>query len=432
MKKVFFMAIAVCLCFTGCGKVREKQEEGWKTESEKIVLEFYSWQDEKKYMTKAIEAFMEENPDIQVNCHFIPSSEYTQTISVLHNSDERGIDLFAESKPTISAVDVKRKYVMDLTEMYKVKEDTPESYKDMLEKLKIDGRLYMIPYRKSTWAVYYNKELFDAAGISYPQGEWTWREYTELARKLTRTEGNRNIYGSISYETDSLWWRTPVRAAGLENEMTEEMLDELRDAALWNYEMAYKYKAQLAYTELTDVSAYDYVSRFLRGDVAMLYCGDWVMEIIAQQAAEKQIKFSYDVAPLPKPEDKEGYMPVTTALLQISSKSKHPEEALRLAEYLAGEKGAEKLAGCGILPAWDTENVREILRKSSYAPEHIDYFFEYNNAVYTSPNVETEEALKVVNRYVSQYFLKEIDLDTAFENIRRELGERGLMKDAED
>lgn len=429
---LIIMIMAACLLFPGCGQnqnISVKEEELIPPQT--TVLEFYSWQDEQKYMTQAIDAFMKENPDIRVNCHFIPTSEYGQTISILHNTNEKAIDLFAESKPTVSAADIKKNYVLDITELYTEKENTPISYQEMLNKLKIDDRLYMLPYRKSTWAVYYNKDLFDQAGIPYPKDTWTWTEYTELARRLTDTKDGRKTFGSISFEVDSMWWRTPARTAGIENEMTEESLYYFKEAALWNYKMAYEYQAQPAYTDLTDVSSYDYASRFLNGDIAMLYCGDWMIEILAQQIKTKGIPFSYDIAPLPGMETGNCYMPVTTALLQISSKSKHPREALQLAEYLAGEEGARILAECGIQPAWDTMQIRQLLQNSDFAPEHIEYFLDYDMAVYTMPDERMEEALKVINHYVGQYLMKEMDLETAFKNIESSLQERRLIQNNE-
>ena len=95
------------------------------------------------------------------------------------------------------------------------------------------------------------------------------------------------------------------------------------------------------------------------------------MEIIAQQMKARKMDFEYDVAPLPGPVNSEKYMPVTSAVLQVSARSEHPKEALMLAEYISGEKGAEILAENGILPAWDTEPIREILRNNISASEHI-------------------------------------------------------------
>lgn len=172
---------------------------------------------------------MEENPGIIVNMHFVPSSEYAQTISVIHNTRDSKIDVFAETKPSNSAADVERSFVLDITDMYQRVPDMPEDYAELLDALKINGRVYMLPYRKSTWAVYYNKNLFDQFGIPYPEGSWTWEDYTELAKELTRTIDGQKIYGSLSYETSSLWWRTPARTAGVENQVTESGLEWLKN-----------------------------------------------------------------------------------------------------------------------------------------------------------------------------------------------------------
>lgn len=99
-------------------------------------------------------------------------------------------------------------------------------------------------------------------------------------------------------------------------------------------------------------------------------------------------------------------MPVTTAVVQVSSRSENPEEAFLLTEFLAGKEGAEILAENGIIPAVDTDEIRRILQERQGAPKHISYFLEYDRAVYTLPNEKMEEALQVVNRYVGQYLMR--------------------------
>ena len=423
--------LALCLCLAGCGNSGQTEEHLETEAGEQTVLEFYTWTDEKNYMTEAVQAFMAAYPGIQVNLHLVPTSEYAQTISALHNTEERDIDVFAESKPSAAAADVKRGFSADLTELAAGMSGGSEEYLEMIENLKIDDRLYMLPYRKSTWAVYYNKAVFDRAGMEYPTGDWTWTDYTETARALTEGAGTDKVYGSMSYETSSMWWRTPVRTEGIENSMTPQALEKLKEAARWNYQMAYEWGVQPAFKELTDVSSYDYVARFLSGNTGMFYCGDWSMEMIDRQMEEKGISFDYDVAPLPGPPEGERYMPVTPAVLQVSSRSEHPEEAFLLAQFLAGEEGAEILASNGIIPAWDTEKIREILKSRPEAPEHIDCFWDYDKAVYTFPNEGMEEVLQVVNKYVGQYFLKEIGLEEAFQNIEDILTERGLIEEDE-
>ncbi|WP_136608602.1 ABC transporter substrate-binding protein [Paenibacillus dokdonensis] len=66
-------------------------------------------------------------------------------------------------------------------------------YKGLFNYGKIDGKLYGIPAGFTTRVVYYNKKLFDAAGIPYPKDGWTWSEFQEISQKLT--DKSKKQYG---------------------------------------------------------------------------------------------------------------------------------------------------------------------------------------------------------------------------------------------
>src|SRR5699024_12672451 len=50
--------------------------------------------------------------------------------------------------------------------------------------LDLDGGIYALPYRQDSWVVYYNTEMFAAAGIDEPDGSWTWDDFSDLAAEL--------------------------------------------------------------------------------------------------------------------------------------------------------------------------------------------------------------------------------------------------------
>src|SRR3954447_12625110 len=45
----------------------------------------------------------------------------------------------------------------------------------------VNGKTYAIPYRQDSWVLFYNKALFDKAGVSYPDGSWTWDQYVSTS-----------------------------------------------------------------------------------------------------------------------------------------------------------------------------------------------------------------------------------------------------------
>ncbi len=55
----------------------------------------------------------------------------------------------------------------------------------VIEGGKFDGAYYGLPYRTSSSIMYYNKTMFDAAGVPYPQEGWTYDDMLEIAKKLT-------------------------------------------------------------------------------------------------------------------------------------------------------------------------------------------------------------------------------------------------------
>jgi multiple sugar transport system substrate-binding protein len=63
--------------------------------------------------------------------------------------------------------------------------DLTAYFPQTVDGLSFRGGLYALPIHFSTDVLFYNKELFDKAGVSYPTAAWTWREYLSAARLLT-------------------------------------------------------------------------------------------------------------------------------------------------------------------------------------------------------------------------------------------------------
>lgn len=60
-------------------------------------------------------------------------------------------------------------------------------FNGITDQVTVDGSLYELPFRSDYWLIYYNKDVFDAAGIAYPSNDMTMEDYDALARQLTDT-----------------------------------------------------------------------------------------------------------------------------------------------------------------------------------------------------------------------------------------------------
>ena len=83
--------------------------------------------------------------------------------------------------------------LLDLTD--KIKDSDlidPENYpEDIWGLYTYDDKYYAVPKDIDTIALWYNKTLFDEAGLDYPTADWTWDDVTEAAKKLTKDDGSQ-------------------------------------------------------------------------------------------------------------------------------------------------------------------------------------------------------------------------------------------------
>ncbi len=80
--------------------------------------------------------------------------------------------------------------------------------------MNINGDYYAIPYCNNINMVFFNKKMFDEAGVPYPQEGWTWEDFRQTAIKLTHGEGADKVYGAmmdLCAENGDNYWDTIAR-----------------------------------------------------------------------------------------------------------------------------------------------------------------------------------------------------------------------------
>ncbi len=126
----------------------------------------------------------------------------------------------------------------------------------------IDGGYYAIPYCNNINMVWFNKKMFDEAGIEYPKAGWTWEDFRQTAIALTHGEGADKVYGAMldyagSGGGDNYWdliarqklgayvyYNDDFTATQFENEAFKTSLD-------FFYKMAMEDKCVVPYEEYT-------------------------------------------------------------------------------------------------------------------------------------------------------------------------------------
>jgi len=141
------------------------------------------------------EKFMEDNPKIPVKIQTIPAEGYDQKVftSIAAGNPP---DIFGSGDIIIPTI-VTKGYAVDLNKY--VERDNfnlKAFYPEVLDGLTFNGQLVGLTDNWDTQVMYYNRDLFDAAGMDYPDASWTWEDFVSAGRQLTEGEGAKKVFGA--------------------------------------------------------------------------------------------------------------------------------------------------------------------------------------------------------------------------------------------
>jgi multiple sugar transport system substrate-binding protein len=223
--------------------------------------------------------------------------------------------------------------------------DMANYYQDIAELYQYDGKIYGIPKDYDTIGLWYNKTMFDEAGISYPDETWTWDTFAEAAEKLTKADGSQYGFTSpASFNQDGYY--------NLIYSMGGSVLSEDKTKSMWNSEetvaaMNWWYDNLVTKAMPTQqVMAENTPDVMLgSGKAAMVFEGSWM---IAAMKGNEYIVSNCDVAVLPKAEDGTRISIYNGLGWSAAADTAHPDEAWKLIEYLGSEKAQKKQAELGV------------------------------------------------------------------------------------
>lgn len=233
-----------------------------------------------------------------------------------------------------------------------------------------DGYFYGIPFRSDYWFLFYNKDLFDAAGVDYPSNDLTMEEYDALARQLTSGDGAEKVYGT-HYHT----WRSDVTLYGVldgQNNIIDGTYDFLKPY----YEMVLSEQEDgicMDYGELK-TSGLHYSAAFENGQAAMLPMGSWFIATLQSYNAEAESNgvdpVNFGIVKYPHPDGVEaGTTLGTVTSLGVNANSENKETAIDFVNWCASADGAAVMASTGSFPSVATEETNQIIVATEGFPD---------------------------------------------------------------
>lgn len=179
----------------------------------------------------------------------------------------------------------------------------PELYPtNLFDVWRFDGAsLFAIPENLQMMQMYYNKDLFDKAGVKYPDASWTWNDVLAAAAKLKISEGDTVTQWGFDIGDLGVWWGAQTLAwdqggAFFDKivEPTKFTVSEEKSVSGLKFIQDAMYVNKMAPDQATRSIVGQEVGIFASGKVAMTPGGSWGM------SGYTDLKFKWDVAPLPK------------------------------------------------------------------------------------------------------------------------------------
>ncbi|MFC6091993.1 ABC transporter substrate-binding protein [Saccharothrix lopnurensis] len=343
---------ALALTATACGGSDTADSGG------PVTLTMSAWSlNSTPEFTKLAEAFQAENPDVRVEFKEYDAANYDTQLTA---------DLAAGSAPDIYALKTLKNFITYQSgEQLLDVSDVAAGLGNRVNGLgnyQVDGVAYAVPYRQDSWYLYYNEDLFAAAGVAPPTDTWTWAEYERASADLT---AGLKAAGSPAKAAYQHVWQSTVQGLALAQTPGADLNSGDYGYLEPYYERALAQQAsgaQVDYGTAT-TNTLQYQAQFGTQQAAMMVMGSWyVATLLAQQESGDAQPFRWGFAPAPQRDGSTEDRPVTfgdpTGLgINPAIDEGEVAAAKEFLSFAAGEGGATALASIGITPATLTEPV---------------------------------------------------------------------------
>ena len=368
MKKRIKLAMlgmtAVLFGLTACGNKQESKSAEGKT-----TIRFASWDtaDDVDAQQKMVDKFNEEHPDIQVVLEAY-GSDFDTKISASMGSGDAPDVMYMWNYPAYhEGLEPLDSYIEKEGEEYK-----KNFYSTLWNYNSYDGQIYGLPVGFTTHCVYYNKDLFEKAGVEEPKDGWTWEDLEEKAKKINEATGVKGFSFSMKpdpYDYEMYLWSNGTAYCDKEGKM-EGYINS--DKALETYKM-FQDMAKDGYAVATEKSGSD---EFESGQTAMFVYGAWAVKKYTEAGV------NFGLAKLPSFGTEKSASILSSSGVAIAKSSKNKEAAWEFVKYWTDDGNNKSRIGTEFPVLVSVVESEKILDKPEYAPFYamLDQSGEYTPA----------------------------------------------------
>ena len=282
MKKVLAAALSLACASTLFAATAVTASAADKKEV--VIWDYFETDAQKQMMQSLIDEFNASQDEYEASHVYVPFADYEKQLTLGIASGELPDLVILDGCGMASFIQVG--LFGDISD---ADINWDEYMEGPMESTMLDGKHYGIPFATNCTALFYNKDLFDAAGIDYPDENTTWDEFHEMAKALTKD--GVSGFGNAATNTDEgtfqcLQWL--YTAGGSYTDIEDgvdayKLMQEMIEDGSWT-------------KECVNWTQSDVNNNFMAGNLAMQQNGPWQIPGIEANAPD----LNYGVTVLPK------------------------------------------------------------------------------------------------------------------------------------
>jgi multiple sugar transport system substrate-binding protein len=360
-----------------------------------------------------VAAFEDENPGITVDVTTLPYGDYFTALQtdLAAGTVADVFDIEYANYPAYQANGV----------LAPIEVAAPEAYRQsLLEAYATDGTSYALPSSFSDVVLYYNADLFDAAGVEYPTNDWTWADEQAAAEAITDVAAG--VWGDHQPISFYEYYKALAQNGG-------EFLTEDKTAVAFNTPAGLEAAEWLVGKSGTVMPTIEQgqgtpdfdTNLFKEGKLGMLHTGIWVFSSVAD------VPFTWDIAV--EPGNTTQASAVFSNGVAVSATSEHQDAAAKWVEFLTS---SDTMVDARLDSGWELPPISDEAKLATYlekgAPANRQAVFDSLDGIALPPVVaegqsEMQDILgeELVEAQAGRKTVQEA-LDSAEERINAVLG----------
>ena len=415
-KRIVVLVILLVVIAVGISYVLGRRQDAPQTGTA-VTIKVANWDSATTaYMNELFDSFKRIQPSINVEVMDIPSADYTQKLSIMLNGGS-DLDAFWIKDGDTTRGLANRGQLADLSAYIQRDKIDLSAFNGLAERFLMNGKMVALPASTGYYIMYYNKDIFDKAGVPYPTNNMTWAQWEQLAGRLTSGSGNNKIYGALLHT-----WNACVQNWGVQDGKNTIIATDYSFFKPY-YEMALRMQKA---GSLWDYGALrtgniHYSSAFLQGNIATMPMGTWFYTTIIDRINNGEAKLNWGIATLPHPEGTApGWTVGSVTPIAINQASNKKDAAWELLKFVTSQDGAKIYASGGAIPSRANDSTIAAIANAPGMPAGSLQAMAVKNIALDRPMEDkVAEINQMLNEEHSLIMLGEVTVDQGLANMGR-------------